>query len=336
MIELQLAAGDAEQRVDRYIRKEFEDVPMGQIAKLFRKKKVRINGVRAKAEDRVQANDIIQIYENLESQSHIDKRNAAQETRIDSQNNVDGWGGVKSLKKSSQIEIAYDDDDIIIVNKRAGVPVHPGSGQAEGVSLIEKVWEIMKVHPDARFKPQLVHRLDKGTSGLVVIALKGKSLKSWNEKFRDRQLIKKYQTLVSGHVEDNKGEIELELERQDSKAGGAKVKVVSKSTSQTQKSFTRYKVLKRFNKRTSDSACTLVEVDLGTGRMHQIRTHFEFIGHPLLGDDRYGDFEKNRHFKKEYGLKRMFLHSFKLSWGEGKTEAELPEELQVVLDQLNS
>lgn len=326
MIELTLSEHEAEQRVDRYIRKEFEDVPMGQIAKIFRKKKVRVNGTRAKPEMRVQAGDHIQIYENIESLAH--------QRKVAAESDDSGWGGVRSLQKSSEIEIAYEDDDIILVNKRAGVAVHPGSGQADGRSLIEIIWRVMKVNPDARFKPQLVHRLDKGTSGLIVVALTAKALKEWNERFRDRKVIKKYIALVAHHVVDERGEIELELERHDTKTGGAKIKVASSGSSKAQKSYTRYKVLKRFGKKDSEKACTLVEVDLGTGRMHQIRTHFEHIGHALLGDDRYGVFEVNRFFKKQYHLKRMFLHSFKLSWGEGKAQADLPDELQQVLENL--
>tara|TARA_B110000483_G_C18178672_1_gene536050 strand:- start:1253 stop:2251 length:999 start_codon:yes stop_codon:yes gene_type:complete len=325
LIEIKVSDLEADQRLDRYLRREFEDISMGQIFKMIRKKKIRVNGVRAKPEEHVGPGDTIEIYENIESMAH-EKKVEAQKFAA-----KDNWGGLISLRKSSEIDITYEDDDVIIINKKAGIAVHPGSGQADGQTLIEQIWKIMAISDDQRFKPQLVHRLDKGTSGLIVVALRGGSLKIWSALFRDRNIIKKYVALVKGHVEENKGEIKLQLERSDSKSGGAKIKVTSGGG---QFSLTRYKVLKRYSPKNTDEACTLVEVDLGTGRMHQIRTHFEHLGHPLLGDDRYGNFETNRHFKKLFGLKRMFLHSAKLSWGEAKTHADIPIELQDVLDKM--
>lgn len=348
MIELEIESGEAEQRADRYLRKEFDDVPMGQIAKLFRKKKIRVNGVRAKADMRVGEGDKIQIYESVESLAHERKEIASQDRLINPLDKVKtGWGGIQDLRKSPLVDLAYEDDEIVIVNKESGVPVHPGSGQSEGQSLIEKIWMIMQIHPDARFKPQLVHRLDKGTSGLIVIALSGRGLKAWNERFRDRRLTKKYLALVLGCIEQDRGTIELDLERHDTQRGGAKMKVAShsdlneSSDKNSQASLTHYKVLKRYDF-SQELNCTLVEVSLGTGRMHQIRAHFEHIGHPLVGDDRYGVFDMNKRYRKEFGLKRLFLHAAKLSWPEGKTwssgkvEAKLPLELQKVVDKLNS
>ena len=180
------------------------------------------------------------------------------------------------------------------------------------------------------FKPTIAHRLDQETSGMIIAALHGDTLRDFTRMIREHEVDKFYYALVKGNLKKDKGTINETLTRTDA-AKGSKMKV-GETGKDAQKAITHYRVKQHYE------GYDLVKIKLETGRMHQIRAHFASIGHPLLGDTRYGDFALNREVKKQLGLHRLFLHSCRLEfvWHGDKIvlDCPLPKELQSVVDQL--
>ena len=317
----------ANMRLDRFLRKAFPEESLSVFFAILRKKKVRVNGVVGKANQMLQEGDTVCIYENLKSEG------ASDEKCSDFAKNKSGWGKEQSpsQKKSAwgarELDIILETEDYLVVNKPSGMPSQPGSGTRPGESLVERLWEWGK-QEHLNFKPTLAHRLDQETSGLLLVALHGDTLRELTRLIRDHEVKKFYLALVKGNLDKEKGTIEASLARTDN-AKGSKMQIDDKNG---KKSITHYSVKKHYN------GYDLVKINLETGRMHQIRAHFASIGHPLLGDTRYGDFALNREFKKQYGLNRLFLHSTRLEYPwQGKNtvqESPLPKELQEVLKKL--
>jgi 23S rRNA pseudouridine955/2504/2580 synthase len=321
MIQIIANSNQADQRLDRLLRKEFPAESLGSLLAVLRKKKVRVNGTVQKAVYRVQVGDTICIYENL---------NQEQKPKPDFLNDKPVTG---EQCAPVGFTVVHSCDAFLVCNKLAGVASQPGTGVGVGESLVEQVQYYM--HHSKRsqwggvgeFKPALAHRLDKDTSGLVLAALQAPALRKLTHMLKHRQMHKEYLTLVKGRLEPTTGTIELALERQDAPVG-SKMKVSNEGL----KSITHYTVVQPIGE-----YATLVRVQLETGRMHQIRTHFNHIGHPLAGDNRYGDFTWNRALKK-HKLGRLFLHAHKLSFvWEGtpmQFSAPLPADLQTCLEAL--
>ncbi len=313
----------ASMRLDRYLRKTFPNEPLSTLFSILRKKKVRVNGIVAKAPQIVREGDLIAIYENLKS-----------ETAEDQTQNIPvkkGWGTQKQICDpvffNENFDIQLETEDFLIVRKPAGLASQPGTHTRDGETLVDllRQWgENQKLD----FKPTLVHRLDRETSGLLIAALHGDVLRKLAQMIREHQIGKHYYALVKGNLKKTKGTIRSALERSD-KPQGKKVE----SSESGKMSVTHYQVYKRYE------GFDLLKIRLETGRMHQIRVHFSELGHPLAGDTRYGDFALNREMKKDYGLKRLFLHSYRLEFlWKGKTivqEATLPDDLKSVLRKLD-
>ncbi|MEO7427663.1 MAG: RNA pseudouridine synthase, partial [Fibrobacteria bacterium] len=208
----------------------------------------------------------------------------------------------------------------------------PGTGIVAGDSVIEKVRAYLAGERkwDELFQPSLVHRLDKDTSGVLVVAKSGESLRGLTEALRTGGFHKRYLALVEGVPRPASGEISGLLQRVDSRAGGAKAEV---SEDDGKWSVTKYKTVKDFGN------FSLLGVIIETGRMHQIRAHLASQGHPLVGDPRYGSFERNRAYRKSLGLKRTFLHAADLEIEMGRERrlefhAALPKDLTVALERI--
>ncbi len=312
MIERVIDRHNASQRLDRWLRKEFPQEPLSALFSVLRKKKVRVNGKVAKAPQMLEEGDQVCIYENFKSAGEGAPK---------------GWtslvpdASVSPEYLEKHLRFALETPDFVVCDKPSGIASQPGSGLAEGGSLVEMLWQ-WAAQCGLDFKPALVQRLDLETSGLLVAAIAGPALRELNEMVRSHALRKEYLALVKGNLDQEQGTITLALEREDS-AQGAKMQVGSGKDS-----VTHYALEERF------PGFDLVRVRLETGRMHQIRAHFASIGHPLLGDGRYGDFALNRQAKKEYGLSRLFLHSTLLEFPwQGKTvkvRSALPRELSRV------
>ena len=361
----------ANMRLDRFLRKAFPEESLSVFFAVIRKKKVRVNGVVGKANQMLAEGDVVNIYENFKSVSETDesgndkqsssiKLSAGGDPSSSNQNNAtkqDAW--IPSEQSSSrmtvtgfaknkstwgksasaaekqahwgahELEFVIQNEDYVIVNKPSGLASQPGSGTRPGESLVEYLWEWGR-NEGLDFKPTIAHRLDQETSGMIIAALHGDTLRDFTRLIREHEVDKYYFALVKGNLKKDRGTINESLLRTDN-AKGSKM-LVGQDDEKAQKAITHYRVKQHYE------GYDLVKIKLETGRMHQIRAHFASIGHPLLGDTRYGDFALNREVKKQFGLNRLFLHSCRLEFdwqGEHKVfDCPLPKELQSVIKQL--
>ena len=261
MQEISITAGESSKKLENFLKKRF---PIGYIRKLFRKNAVRLNGKRSKPDDLIAPGDCIQLY--------IPFEHSPQLARQSSTPQVD-------------VNIIFEDDEIIVLNKPAGIAVHEGKDVLKRHSILGML--------EARYRPQgiasrLVHRLDKDTSGVLIAAKKEATARQFEGLFADGGVEKEYVCLLVGRLQQNEGTIDLQLSGREGKAVRA---------------LTRFRVAKRF------SETTLVRANIATGRMHQIRLHFARYGHPVVMDEQHGDFSYNKKFRKAYGLRRQFLHA---------------------------
>ena len=347
----------ANMRLDRFLRKAFPDESLSVFFAVIRKKKVRVNGVVGKANQMLQEGDTVCIYENFksvegdnkarvdtqirhteveQSETSVSKESAEKATGF--AKNKSTWGSTDERRKTKDersswgakdLDIVIQTEDYVIVNKPSGLASQPGSGTRPGESLVEYLWEWGR-REGLDFKPTIAHRLDQETSGMLIAALHGDTLRDFTRMIREHEVEKFYFALVKGNLKKDKGTISESLTRTDA-AKGSKMKV-GEASKDAKEAVTHYRVKQHYE------GYDLVKIKLETGRMHQIRAHFASIGHPLLGDTRYGDFALNREVKKTLGLHRLFLHSCRLEFvwqGERKVfDCPLPKELQSVIDKL--
>jgi 23S rRNA pseudouridine955/2504/2580 synthase len=296
-------------KMHKWLKKHFASLPLSAVFRSLRTKKVRLNGKHAKGEETLKEGDrVITYFETEQVPEPAAEKSPTAELQA-------------YAKK--MLPILYEDADIICIAKPAGMAVHPGTGTGRGRSLIELA---AALYPDET--PRLAHRIDKDTSGVIMIARHGKALRAVLDTLKSGGFEKRYLALVLGRVRPDHGTIELKLERH---ASGTKM------TAGTGKNaVTRFWVKHRFK------AATLIEAEPVTGRTHQIRAHFAALGHPLCGDQHYGDFAKNREFKQRYRLFRHFLHAVSLAFPHPATgervvvRAELAEDLSAVLQKLEA
>lgn len=237
------------------------------------------------------------------------------------------------------IKIIYESDNLIVLEKPAGVLVHPTMANEDNTLtkwLTDKYPEILRLNWPDNARPGVIHRLDKDTSGLIVMAKNPDDLTKLQEQFKNRETKKIYLALVLGHI-GAAGQIETEITRGE--AGLQKVIEASYSfdTRSSRNAITLYKPLKYYRYKKND--LTLVEIELKTGRMHQIRVHLKYVGFPIIGDQLY-NIKPSRNLSKELDSKRQFLHAHKLefinpgSQEKMSFESKLPEDLGLVLKKL--
>jgi 23S rRNA pseudouridine955/2504/2580 synthase len=299
------------QRLDNFLLRHLKGVPKTHVYRIIRSGEVRVNKGRAEAQTRLQAGDMVRIPPTRVSERVQEK----QERDI----------------PARDFPILMEDEALIAINKPAGVAVHGGSGVNFGV--IEQMRSARPACPSL----ELVHRLDRETSGILLIAKKRSSLKNLQTQFRDRETGKKYLALVLGLWPSNKKVIDLPLHKYLVDAGQGegerRVKVVGKDDPNGMRSITLVRVARVVG------PYTLLEVTIKTGRTHQIRVHLASQGHPIAGDDKYGDFEHNKQLQK-MGLKRMFLHAWQLQFSHPQNgrlvnlQAPLPNELQQFIEHI--
>ena len=317
MILLKITLKDANQRVDKYVKKYLNEAPLSFIYKLFRKKDVKINKHWVKENYILQEGDELAIYI---SDQQLEEFNKPKEIE----------------KVNLNHPIIYEDDNILIVDKPRGLLVH-GDENEKVVTLANEVINYLyfkgEYDPKEKgFIPAPAHRLDRNTSGMVVFAKNLISLQILEELFKNKDNIdKEYLALVKGRV-DQKLEIDSPLLK-DEKTGTVRISKYGKSA------LTFVEKVKFYGD------FTLVKVRILTGRTHQIRVHLASLDHPVIGDSKYGDFKINKMFKDLYGFENQFLHAYKLKFKNIDSKlsylsnkefvSPLPSELEKILKKLN-
>ena len=300
----------ADQRLDNFLMRHLKGVPKTHVYRIIRSGEVRVNKGRATADTRVQTGDVVRV-----PPVRVAER-ATNQAEVPS--------------PAREFPILMEDECLMAIDKPAGVAVHGGSGVSFGV--IEQLRRARNYgQPGGARYLELVHRLDRETSGILLIAKKRSALKHLQDQFRERETGKTYLALALGNWPGNRKVIDAPLHKYlldgGQGDGERRVKVVSRDDPSGMRAITLVKVQERLQD------FSLLEVTIKTGRTHQIRVHLQSAGHPIAGDDKYGDFDRNKALQKQ-GLRRMFLHAWRLQFthpvnGERvELIAPLPSELQ--------
>lgn len=297
---------DAGQRIDNYLVKTLKGVPKSLIYRLLRKGEIRVNKKRTKPDYKLQAQDLIRV-----APIRLAEKNAPVSTKL----NV-----VANLEK----QIIYEDEILMVLNKPSGMAVHGGSGLSFGV-----IEALRALRPQAKML-ELVHRLDRDTSGCLVVAKRRSALRHLHEQLRNKNVQKFYHALVKGHWSSKLTRVTEGLKKNDLKSGE---RVVVVDNINGKEAETRYKVIQYYEQ------ATLVRAFPVTGRTHQIRVHCQTKGHPIACDSKYS-YEEFDNKIKAFGLKRLFLHAASIEFTHPRTEerlkieAPLEKSLQQVLNKL--
>jgi 23S rRNA pseudouridine955/2504/2580 synthase len=307
--------GAAGQRLDNYLLRILKGVPKTHVYRVIRSGEVRVNKGRAQADTRLEVGDEIRL-----PPVRIAQRAAA-------------------AAPAREFPVVYEDEHLIAIDKPAGVAVHGGSGVSSGV-----IEQLRRARPGLRFL-ELVHRLDKETSGLLLIAKKRAALTNLQAQFRGRETGKTYAALVAGQWPASRRVIDIALHKFLTAEGERRVRVVDADHDEGRRSITLVNVAR------SLAAFTLLDVTIKTGRTHQIRVHLQAAGHPIVGDEKYGDFALNKALARGEAVPgvspgthfdRMFLHAKRLRFahpagGEAiELAAPLPSECETLLRRLTS
>ena len=299
MKQYQVKSEEAGKRIDAYISSVDTEISRTAAQRLIEEESIKVNGTKTKASYKVQENDIIEIQENEPKEIEL----KAQEIPL---------------------EIVYEDEDIIVVNKPKGLVVHPAAGNPDG-TLVNAIMAICKETLSGiggEIRPGIVHRLDKDTSGILIIAKNDTAHINLSEQIKNHEVEKTYIALVRGIVKENEATINMPIGRSTK---DRKKMAVSKTG---KNAITHFKVLKRYEK------YTLLEIKIETGRTHQIRVHLSHIGYPVVGDYTYSN------GKNDFNVEGQMLHAKRLKFKHPKSkkemnlEANLPEYFQEILSEL--
>jgi 23S rRNA pseudouridine955/2504/2580 synthase len=305
------------QRLDNFLLRELKGVPKTHVYRIIRSGEVRVNKGRAQADTRLAAGDVVRLPPLRVSDKIAEKAERPAPAR--------------------SFPILFEDDYFLAIDKPAGVAVHGGSGVSFGV-----IEQLRMARPEAKYL-ELVHRLDRDTSGILLIAKRRSALVHLQAQFKNRETGKTYLALVKGAWPAKLKVIDLPLHKYlvngGEDDGERRVKVVAKDDPNGMRSVTLVKVVKTLQVQFAEATAqtfSLLEVTIKTGRTHQIRVHLASSGHPIVGDDKYGDFELNKALLKHH-FKRMFLHAWRLqvlhpaTASEMQFESALPADLQVLV-----
>lgn len=321
----------AGQRLDNFLINLLKGLPKTRIYRIIRKGEVRVNKGRIKPDYRVQAGDMIRIppmrlsIEPLVGSSDLNSSGRSTQASLHKPG-LSKLGSSLSAKIEEQLlsNILFEDEGLIIVNKPSGMAVHGGSGLSYGVI------EALRILRQDEENLELVHRLDRETSGCLMIAKRRSTLKWLHELLRTGQIEKRYWTLVKG---DWKGGLVVDQPLLKNQLSSGERIVKARGGEGSKSALTSFKVLERYG--TNIPKATLMEASPITGRTHQIRVHASFVGCPVAGDEKYGDDAFNRELKK-LGLSRLFLHAVSISIpGLTTIEAPLEKMLSRVLSHLS-
>jgi len=305
------------QRIDNFLIKRLKGIPRSHIYRSLRSGQVRINGKRVKAYYRLQEGDTVRIPPVKRTNNNSSNKIKMAESRF------------------TPFDILFQDEALLVINKPAGMAVHGGSNVSFGV-----IEQLRAQNPDWKFL-ELVHRLDRGTSGTLLLAKKRAALVELHRQIRERTMEKRYLVLVKGKWHNPKQSVKLALNKYITTVGERRV-AVAIDEKERKRGVTSHTV---FTLQKSWQDFSLLEAELKTGRTHQIRVHLAYLGFPIAGDDKYGDYLLNKELNRRSGqgpkLKRMFLHAYVTvvahpMTGESlRIEAPLAKDLQKFLSELN-
>ncbi len=312
MKHLHVDEGSAGQRLDNFLMRELKGAPKTLIYRIIRSGEVRINKGRAQAETRLEVGDEVRVPPLRLAPADEAKARAV---------------------PAREFPVLFEDEHLLVIDKPAGVAVHGGSGVSFGV-----IEQLRRARPEARFL-ELVHRLDKETSGLLLIAKKRSALTALQDQFRQRETGKTYAALVIGAWPANLKVVDVALHKYLDAAGERRVRAVGADDEDGRRSISLVRIVRSY------AAYTLLDVTIKTGRTHQIRVHLQSSGHPIVGDDKYGDFALNHALARGEAVpgvrfERMFLHARRLAFDHPATgarielETPLPAECTRLLDHL--
>lgn len=324
MKQFTIEENDANQRLDKFLKKLFPSATRSLIYKLNRKGNIKINWKKQDNEYKLQIWEEIKIFV-----SDDDFVKMSAEEIKESQAEISG------KEKLDKKDIVFEDAGLLVVNKNPGINVHPGDHKTKELSLIALVQDYFSGKLDSlTFKPSLVHRIDRDTSGIIMIAKKKNVLDSMLSQLQNNKIKKTYFTIVFGKLPAKSGTINKRLKRIEWATKEDKVQV----RDDWQVAVTHYKVIDE--KKAWDLIISSLEVTIETGRMHQIRVHMASMWIPIVWDDKYWDKKLNSFIKRNYGLWRQALHSWKTEFinpssnKEIKLEARLKEDLTKFLNSL--
>lgn len=301
-----VTAGQAGRRLDNFLLAHLKPIPKSRVYQMIRRGEVRIDGGRARPEQRLEAGAAIRIPPLF---AQPDAPSSAPPQRL-----------VEMIKTC----ILHEDERLLVINKPAGLVVHAGTGRAFGVI------DLLQCLYSGEQELRLAHRLDKETSGCLLAAKNMETLRRTNLALRMGAAGKEYQALLRGRLPRQRLKVEAALRRRGTPGGDGRVSADAGG----KPAMSVFETLKTYRN------ATLVAVRIATGRTHQIRVHAASIGHPVAGDDKYGDREFNREMREVAGLRRMFLHADRLSvpelasGGAHQFTAPLPAELEAALERL--
>ncbi|MGH8529047.1 MAG: RluA family pseudouridine synthase [Nevskiales bacterium] len=302
---IKVQAEEAGQRIDNYLLRVLKDVPRSHIYRLLRSGQVRVNKGRAKPMRKLSAGDEIRLPPLRRAEVGVAARPP------------------DAMLERVRDTVLQEDDELLVVNKPPGLAAHAGTDVRFG--MIEA---LRAARPDLSYL-ELAHRLDRDTSGVLVLAKTRTALTALHRALRERSAHKTYLALVAGNWPDKLRHVRLALVKNAVRGGE---RMVEADESAGKEAHSEFEVVQRFGR-----LATLVRVTLHTGRTHQIRAHAELSGHPVAGDPKYGERETDRRLR-EYGLKRMFLHAERLRvdipGGRYDLRAPLPADLEQILERL--
>ena len=299
---LQIDANTEGQRLDNFLLRICKGVPKTHVYRIIRSGEVRVNKGRAQVDTRLALGDVVRIPP-IRLADNAAPQTAQQQSG-------------PAHTPAREFPVLFEDEYLLAIDKPQGVAVHGGSGVSFGV-----IEQLRRARPQAQFL-ELVHRLDRDTSGILLIAKRRSALTNLQAQFKARETGKTYLALVKGSWPDKLKVIDLPLHKflvnggEDD--GERRVKVVAKDDPDGMRSITLVKIAKNYVLPGGEAA-SLLEVTIKTGRTHQIRVHLAHHGHPIIGDDKYGDFELNKALVKA-GMKRMYLHAWRLSFTHPGTQ----------------
>jgi 23S rRNA pseudouridine955/2504/2580 synthase len=304
---VKISADDDGQRVDNYLMRVLKGVPKTRIYKALRKGEVRVDGKRVRPEHRLERDQEVRIPPlALPTQAPAPAPSAG-------------------LREMLADRVLYEDEHLLIIDKPSGLAVHGGSGLKLG--LIEAM---RRLRPE-ELRLELVHRLDRATSGCLMLAKRPAALRELHRQLREGEVTKTYLALLRGRLPEDKVDVDAALDRRTTRSGRRQVEVDDEAGRASRTSF---RLLERYRR-----VASLVEVGIETGRTHQIRVHAQHIGHEVAGDLRYGDLRFNREMRR-FGLRRLFLHARSLSFIHPATaepmrvDATMDDDLRAVINAL--